>query len=172
MKRVLRVGMKRRVTVVALLVAVAAVPAGCGGGDNGEPEAAETVGATATAVAEPSAVLGTYSATFAEGDVPQDPGVEVVPGEWRLEITETAVTLTDPTGKQFPPGEVSGEEIVFPVDPECPVQGKNNPYDPRPPGKGTYSWSLEGRELQLTELDDTCRDRAFMLTARRWARTE
>jgi hypothetical protein len=149
-----------------LLVAVAGISPGCGGGEDEEPQA----GGTATPAAEESALLGTYTTTLGAETVrnPPDPGVQTPSGEWRLEITDAGATLTDPAGNEFPPGdpiEISEEEIVFAPDPECPVQEGT-------PGEGTYEWRLEGSTLTLTEVDDSCRDRAFVLTAQSLVRTE
>ncbi len=152
--------MARRLGLLVLLLALAALP-GCGGGE--EPR----LGGTPTD--DESALLGEYTTTIDSETVgnPPDPGVQTPPGEWRLEITSSGATLTDPSGNEFPPGDpidISEESIVFAPDPQCPVQEGT-------PGQGTYEWGLEGDDLMFIEVEDTCRDRAFLLTAQSWSRT-
>lgn len=123
------------------------------------------MGGKPTPTAEESALLGEYTTTLDSETVP---GVQTPAGEWRLEITTVGATLTDPAGNEFPPGDpidISDEAIVFAPDPDCPVQEGT-------PGEGTYAWCLEGSDLTFLVVEDTCRDRAFLLTAQSWSRTD
>lgn len=130
----------------ALLLAV-----GCAGGD-------EEAGA--------DRLVGTYAATLPEP--PQGLLKEGnPPGTWGLQVTSaTEVYFQTPDGGSFPvgnPAETSDEQIVFTPDPECPTQDGAA-------GAGTYTWTLEEDELTFVEVNDTCRDRAFVLTTSPWTR--
>jgi len=85
-------------------------------------------------------------------------------GDWQLAIDEGGVTFVQPDGLKFSPGDVeslTGSEIVFAPDPECPTQEGD-------PTEGRYQWAIEGAELVISEVEDSCRDRAHLLTQAAW----
>jgi hypothetical protein len=147
----------RTILLLATTAAIFAAVAGCGGGDESET----------TASAGADALLGTYTTTLGpSGPELSEPNP---PGEWGLLITsETDAHFQPPQGPSFPVGnpiDVSANRIVFAPDPECPTQEGS-------PDKGTYEWRLTDDTLTLTEVSDTCRDRAFVLTSKPWSRTK
>ena len=112
-------------------------------------------------------MIGTYTATLGPAG-PELTGGNPT-GRWTLQVTEAdEAFLTPPAGEEFPIGnpiEVAPDRIVFAPDLACPTQ-------PGAPTTGTYEWVRRGDSLRLTEVDDSCRDRAFVLTSQRWQRGE
>ncbi len=138
----------RVVLAVALGVAAVAV-AGCGG--NGSSGAADLV--------------GTYTTTLG----PSGPELEEPnpPGRWGLLLTsQTEAFFQPPEGPSFPvgnPAEIESGRITFGPDADCPTQTGT-------PANGTYEWTLDGGALTFAEVEDTCRDRVFVLTSNPWTR--
>jgi hypothetical protein len=163
--------MKSRVRVDRLLLVVVAAAAvavlvGCGE-DGSDDEAATTTSSAAPAQTGSGALIGNYMTTLGpSGPELKEPNP---PGKWQLQITSaTEVYYQPPRGASFPvgnPTELSSERIVFAPDLECPTQEGT-------PGKGTYEWHLSGETLTFTEVEDTCRDRAFVLTSNPWSKTQ
>ncbi len=150
----------RRSRVFTALVSGAAIVAlaGCGGDDQPDP--------AAESQATPSALIGTYTTTLG----PSGPELEEPnpPGKWELVVTSsTEAYFQPPEGPSFPVGnplELSSDRIVFAADPECPTQAGT-------PGAGVYEWNLDGDTLTFTDVEDTCRDRSFVLTSKTWSKT-
>jgi len=148
----------RTLRLLATGVTIAAL-AGCGGDGKSEPAAAESS-------PTPSSLLGTYTTTLG----PSGPELDEPnpPGRWELLITsETEAYFQPPEGASFPVGnpiELSAGRIVFAADPECPTQAGT-------PAAGVYEWNLDGDTLTLTDVEDTCRDRLFVLTSKPWTKT-
>lgn len=85
-------------------------------------------------------------------------------GDWQLTIDEESVAFVQPDGFEFSPGDVesvSGSKIVFAPDPACPTQEGDAT-------EGRYQWAIEGAGLVITEVEDSCRDRAHLLTQGPW----
>lgn len=162
--------MNSRVRVDRLLLVVAVTAAlvvlvGCG--EDGSDEAATTTSSAAPAQTGADALIGIYVTTLGpSGPELKEPNP---PGKWQLQVTsETEAYYQPPRGASFPVGnpiELSSERVVFAPDLECPTQEGT-------PGKGTYEWRLSGETLTLTEVEDTCRDRAFVLTSNPWSKTQ
>ncbi len=153
-------------TAVVSVSLCAVLLAGCGSNadEDSQLEAVKTTSATEpTAMA---AVLGSYTTNLgaAPAGLAGNP-----PGRWGLQLISPRVAfLTDPGGVRFPVGnpmKLSATEVTFAPDPECPTQ-------PGQPMAGTYEWSLQDASLVLTEVQDSCRDRAFVLTSKVWSRTD
>jgi hypothetical protein len=142
----------RRLAVPMLvLAALALAVAGCGG--DGSSDAADLV--------------GTYTTTLGpSGPELKEPNP---PGRWQLLLTSpTEAYFQPPEGTSFPVGNPVVTEdgrITFAPDSGCPTQTGAA-------GDGTYTWSLDGDTLSFTEVDDTCRDRVFVLTSQPWTRAE
>jgi hypothetical protein len=162
--------MKSRVRVDVLLVVVVAAAVaglvGCGE-DGSDDELAAATSTAAPAQAGSDELIGNYTTTLGpSGPELKDPNP---PGKWELQITsETDAYFQPPQGASFPVGnpiELSSEQIILAPDPECPTQEGT-------PGKGVYEWQLNGETLTLTEVEETCRDRAFVLTSNPWSRTQ
>jgi hypothetical protein len=155
-------GKPRKLLLLAAMAATVTAIAGCGGDDG-----SGAAGTTESAGASPAALLGNYTTTLGpSGPELNEPNP---PGEWGLQITsETDAYFQPPKGPSFPAGnpiELSGDQIVFAPDPECPTQEGT-------PGNGVYEWRLNGKTLTITEVEDTCRDRAFVLTSKPWSKAE
>lgn len=154
-----------RLLLLVVAAAAAAVLAGCGGGGGSkEPTATSS---SAPARTGPDALIGNYTTTLGpSGPELKEPNP---PGRWELLITsETEAIFQPPEGPSFPVGnpiELSSDRIVFAPDPECPTQEGT-------PGNGIYEWRLSGKTLTLTEVKETCRDRAFVLTSNPWSKTK
>ena len=122
--------------------------------------AGAATGAPTTAGLDVTAFLpaGSYSA-----DVPA--GLEAAPGLWKLEIAADGLMWTNPeNGATFSPGkvvEVTSSTIVLGPDPGCPDQVGG-------PTAGTYGWLLDGGQLTLTLVSDSCAGRRDTLTASPW----
>lgn len=115
---------------------------------------------TPSSAGEPvgSALFGTFetAVTANEFDTPI--------GDWLLSIHAGGATFVQPDGLEFSPGDVESvtdSEIVFAPDPECPTQEGDAT-------EGRYQWAIEGAELVITEVEDSCRDRAHLLTQAAW----
>jgi hypothetical protein len=138
----------RRLAVSALVLAALAA-SGCGG--DGSSDAADLVGSYTT-------TLGPSGPELKEPNPP---------GRWQLLLTSpTEAYFRPPEGPSFPVGNPVVTEdgrITFAPDAGCPTQTGA-------PGDGTYTWSLDGGTLTFTEIDDTCRDRVFVLTSQPWTR--
>jgi hypothetical protein len=139
----------RRLSLPALLfVTLVLAAAGCGGGS---PESAQLV--------------GTYTTTLG----PSGPDLEEAnpPGRWQLLLTSpTEAYFQPPQGPSFPVGNpvaMTDDRVTFGPDAGCPTQTGT-------PGDGTYTWSLDGDTLTFTEVEDTCRDRVFVLTSQPWTK--
>jgi hypothetical protein len=156
------VGKGHKLLFLAAMAAAVTAIAGCGGDDGSE--AASTTAAAGTGA---EALLGNYTTTLGpSGPELSEPNP---PGTWGLLITsETDAQFQPPEGPSFPVGnpiEVSEDRIVFAPDPECPTQEGS-------PAEGTYEWRLTENTLTITEVSDSCRDRAFVLTSKPWSRTK
>jgi len=154
-------GKARALLLLATMAAAVTAIAGCGG-DAGSEAAATTTSAGMS----PDALLGNYTTTLGpSGPELTEPNP---PGKWGLQITsETDAFFQPPKGPSFPAGnpiELSEDQMVFAPDPECPTQEGT-------PGNGVYEWRLNGNMLTITEVKDTCRDRAFVLTSKPWSKT-
>jgi hypothetical protein len=156
-------GQPRKFQLLAAMAAATVMAVvGCGGDDGSEGAATTAPAGTST-----EALLGNYTTTLGpSGPELSEPNP---PGTWGLRITsETDAYFQPPEGPSFPVGnpiEVSADRIVLAPDPECPTQEGS-------PAKGTYEWQLTETTLTLTEVSDTCRDRAFVLTSKPWSRTK
>ena len=152
----------RKLLLLAATAATAIAITGCGGDDGSEAAAT-----TASAGTGAEALLGNYTTTLGpSGPELSEPNP---PGTWGLLITsETDAHFQPPEVPSFPVGnpiEISEDRIVFAPDPECPTQEGS-------PGKGTYEWRLTGDTLTITDVSDSCRDRAFVLTSKPWSRAK
>jgi hypothetical protein len=130
-----------------LLVVLVVAAAGCGGSS------------------ESANLVGTYTATLG----PSGPELKEAnpPGRWQLLLTSpTEAYFQPPEGPSFPVGNPVATEhdrVTFGPDAGCPTQTGT-------PGNGTYTWSLDGDTLTFTEVEDTCRDRVFVLTSQPWTK--
>jgi hypothetical protein len=136
----------RRLTLPALLLAALVLAAaGCGGSS------------------ESADLVGTYTTTLG----PSGPELKEAnpPGRWQLLLTSpTEAYFQPPEGPSFPVGNpvaTEDDRVTFGPDAGCPTQTGA-------PGNGTYTWSLDGDILTFTEVEDTCRDRVFVLTSQPW----
>ena len=105
-------------------------------------------------------ILGRYTATIPAGK-------NAMPGKWYLTVDNNGLQLENPaTGANFRPGTLvafTGSELVLREDPGCTNQSGT-------PSKGEYRWALEGTNLGLTVVSDSCQDRIDTLTAAPWKR--
>ena len=152
-------GKPRKLLLLAAVAAMVTAVAGCGGDDGSEAATTTSAGAGA------AALLGNYTTTLGpSGPELSEPNP---PGEWGLLITsETDAHFQPPQGPSFPVGnpiEITDDRIVFAADPECPTQEGQ-------PDEGTYEWQLAQNKLTITEVSDSCRDRAFVLTSKPWTK--
>ena len=149
----MRHGFAAWVGIALLVIAGCSSAASPPDGSTPSPSLAATTGTSGGASTIPP---GTYTA-----DIPE--GVEAHPGTWRMEVTENAISWTNPDGVTFSPGEVlevTSDRIVFAADPACPDQEE--------PTDGAYGWEVAGNELSFTVESDSCAGRRDTLTAAAW----
>ncbi len=143
----------RILTIAAVLVV------GACGDDDGDVSGAPTTRA------EPVDLGGTYEAQLgSSSDLLVEPNPE---GRWLLEIQGDTVVFETPDGQRFAPGDpvtVEGATMTLSADPQCPTQEGEAV-------EGRYDFRLEGDQVTFTEVEDSCRDRAFVLTSQTWTRT-
>jgi hypothetical protein len=150
---------------VRFVCAVALVAlAGCGG----DSDAEEGV---------PAELVGTYTTTLAEGDIPPNSAPELTSGEWELVIATSGAADGGPVLAINHPEEgnletagltVDGDRFLL-EDEEC-AAGPNGSvafYD------NEYGWALEGSTLTLTTVENQCPDRVAetILTSNPWTKT-
>ena len=138
-----------RVALTVALGVVAMAVVGCGG--NSSSGGADLV--------------GTYTTTLGpSGPELKEPNP---PGRWGLLLTsQTEAFFQPPEGPSFPvgnPAAIESGRITFGPDADCPTQAGT-------PANGTYEWTLDGETLTFAEVEDTCRDRVFVLTSNPWTR--
>jgi hypothetical protein len=145
--------------LVAACLGLTFLAAGC----TGQEEAGQSP-PTSGAQGQESSIVGTYEAELSpSGDLLREPNP---PGTWRLTISEESALLRTPQGQEFPPGDpvtLEDDTITFSPDPECPTQEGEAT-------EGVYEYQLEEATLAFVEVEDSCRDRAFVLTSETWSR--
>lgn len=159
----------RHLTLGALLTVSLVTLTACAGTEQqsaSEPSQANpSVEATETVEPSPSAREPSGSALFGTFETAVTANEFNTPiGDWQLAIDEGGVTFVQPDGFEFSPGDVESltdSEIVFAPDPECPTQEVDAT-------EGRYQWEIEGVELVISEVEDSCRDRAHLLTQAAW----
>ena len=105
----------------------------------------------------PRSLVGSYEALLPEGHGTQS-------GRWVLAVGRRgAFVLTTPrlSPVRAGPASVSGNTLTLPPD---AARGGACA------GPGIYTWRLSGLLLRFALVDDACRSRAFLLTARAWKR--
>ena len=147
--------------VTGVVLAWALLLAGCGGSSSTE----ESV---------PPELVGTYSATLEQSDVPANAPPELEAGEWELVIaTEGAadggpvLAINHPVeGNLEGPGlTVDGDRLLL-EDEECAEGTGYAFYD------NEYNWELTGSTLTLSTVKNDCRDRVAetILTSQPWTK--
>lgn len=111
----------------------------------------------APAISTPIALRGTWVA-----DVQ---GTTASSGVWRLEVTESNVSLQNPVGGDpftLDPSSMTATSMVLPAASDCPDQSVVTP--------GTYALALTGDSLVITVESDSCGDRSAVLVSAPWIR--
>jgi hypothetical protein len=148
-----------KLTLVFVLAVLAL--AGCGG-------SSEDDGAV------PAELVGTYTTTLNDGDIPPNAAPELTPGEWELVIATAGAADGGPVlaiehpekGNLEGPGlRVDGDRFLF-EDEECPQDTGYVFYD------NEYGWTLTGSTLTLTTVKNECPDRVAetILTSQPWTK--
>jgi len=149
-----------RATLCVLVGALALALSGCGGSDSEE--------------GVPPELVGTYTTTLEEGDIPPNSAPELEPGEWNLVIATTGAADGGPVlaikhpekGLLEGPGlRVDGDHVLL-EDEECAQDTGYVFYD------NEYSWTLEGSTLTLATVKNDCPDRVAetILTSNSWTK--
>jgi hypothetical protein len=147
-----------RLCILGLLLVFAL--SGCGGSDSEE--------------GVPPELVGTYTTTLEEGDIPPNPAPELEPGAWRLVIATTGAADGGPVlaiehpekGHLEGPGlRVDGDRFLLEEE-ECAQDTGYVFYD------NEYSWTLTGSTLTLTTVKNECPDRVAetILTSQPWTK--
>ena len=106
----------------------------------------------------PQRLVGTYSTTLGrQGGSPAGTWVLRLGPRDRATLRAPAAERADPAG----PVVLSHDQIVFPIDPECPERGGRR-------GEGRYNYVLEGRTLTFLEIRESCPSRSRILVAKPW----
>ncbi|HEX8246097.1 MAG TPA: hypothetical protein VF541_21455 [Longimicrobium sp.] len=151
--------MRRLTLPLAAILAAACAPAAT------TPAAAPPAAPPAMASAAPAAsgIVGNYTVTLADADIPSS-----VTGDERAGITGAWVIAIHPgnhfvgtyNGNQVVEGhyQVNGNQITFPA-------GESGQYACTDPA--TYTWRISNGRLTFTQVgQDPCRGRAVVLTTR------
>ena len=128
----------------------------------------------------PGELIGKYSARLPKLNMPKGaecsrprPDCLPPPATWVLEITADQLVLT-PKGGEYPdspiqkvsdPNATSGTLILGRSALPCIVTTGR-------PGRGVYSWTIEGDRLRLTAQRDNCVERKLVLTTAEWDRQQ
>ena len=105
----------------------------------------------------PIALRGTWTA-----DVQ---GTTASSGVWKLEVSESNVSLQNPVGGEpftLDPSSMTTTSMVLPAVSDCPDQSAVTP--------GTYALALTGDSLVITVESDSCGDRSAVLVSAPWMR--
>jgi hypothetical protein len=152
----------RDVRVAAAVIVGVCALTGCGGGSSSDG-------------AVPSELVGTYTATLAQGDIPADAPAYLERGPWELVIATSgapdggpALAINHPTkGNLEAPGlTVDGDRFILEQE-ECGGIGAKSTtmfYD------NEYSWQLDGSTLTLSTVNNECPDHVAetILTSQGW----
>ena len=122
----------------------------------------------------PAELVGTYTTTLEQSDVPADAPPELEAGDWELVIATSgapddgpALAINNPTkGNLEAPGlTVDGDTLVLENE-ECAANGTTTFYD------NEYSWQLDGSMLSLTTVKNDCPDHVAetILTSNSWTK--
>ena len=137
--------------------------AGCGGGS-------ESDGAV------PTELVGTYTTTLDDADIPPNSAPELEPGAWKLVIATTGAADGGPVlainhpakGNLEGPGLRVDDDRILLEDEECAAGpgGSYAFYD------NEYRWTLEGSTLTLATVKNDCPDRVAetILTSNPWTK--
>jgi hypothetical protein len=142
---------------------VALTLAGCGGGDG---------------AVIPTELVGTYTTTLEQGDLPADPAIELVDGgpSWKLTVAETGGPDDGPAlvidsanervgNLEAPSLRVEGDHLFLDKE-ECFENGSYVFYD------NEYQWAFDGSTLTITPVVNQCGDKIALtiLTSRPWTK--
>ena len=111
----------------------------------------------APAISTPIALRGTWVA-----DVQ---GTTASSGVWKLEVSESNVSLQNPVGGEpftLDPSSMTATSMVLPAASDCPDQSVVT--------SGTYVLALAGDSLVITVESDSCGDRSAVLVSTPWTR--
>lgn len=150
-----------RVARFVILGICALTLTGCGGG-------------SASDEGPPAQLVGTYSTTLEQGDIPENAPPELEAGDWELVIATSgaaddgpSLAINNPTkGNLEAPGlTVDGDRLVLENE-ECAANDTTTFYD------NEYSWELTGSTLSLTPVTNDCSDRVAetILTSHPWTK--
>jgi hypothetical protein len=157
------------VLLSSLLVLVCA---SCGGGDESASPAAST---ESQAAAVPAELIGTYTTTLEQSDIPANTPSELGELTWTLRIGDKGgpnggpfVAIDSPThgNLEAPSLRVEGDRLLLDHE-ECGAGGTEHFYD------NAYTWKLAGERLTLTTVTNQCADHVAetILTSRPWTKT-
>jgi hypothetical protein len=157
---------KPAAVVLALFVMVCV---SCGGGDSASPA---TSGASPAAV--PEALVGTYTTTLQQEDIPAEAPPELNDLNWTLRIGDKGgpdggpfLAIDNPTlgNLEAPSLRVEGDRLVLHQE-ECAAGGTESFYD------NEYRWKLTGTQLSISTVNNQCSDHVAetILTSRPWTK--
>ncbi|HEU5263585.1 MAG TPA: hypothetical protein VFU34_03035 [Gaiellaceae bacterium] len=127
----------------------------------------------------PAELVGTYTTTLEQGDLPADPARELADGgpAWKVTIAETGgpddgpVLIIDSAQERFgnleaPALRVEGDRLYLDKE-ECFENGSYVFYD------NEYRWALDGSTLTIEPVVNECKDEVALtiLASRPWTRT-
>jgi hypothetical protein len=150
---------------------VVVVCASCGGGESAAPPASTE----AKSAAVPAALVGTYTTTLEQPDIPANAPPELGELEWTLRIGDTGgadggpfLAIDSPTHGNLEAASlrVEGDRLLL-MHEECAAGGTEHFYD------NAYAWKLAGTQLSLSTDTNQCGDHIAetILTSRPWTKT-
>lgn len=125
----------------------------------------------------PEELVGTYTTTLRQSDLPQTPPPELVDGglDWKLTIATSGGPDDGPVmviesvkagSLEAPSLEVDGDRLLLKRE-ECFENGSYVFYD------NEYRWEMVGSNLTITPVTNKCKDEIALtvLTSERWAKS-
>jgi hypothetical protein len=174
-----RLRRKRHGAALGILVLLIGA-GGCGSDDDPQPsrEPAKPAAQKPAASKAPSELLGTYTTTLKQSDLPANPPPELTDGtpKWELTIANSGGIDDGPVfgiakaklgSLEGPSFSVSGDRITLHRE-ECDASGDARFYE------NEYSFELKGKSLTFSEIKNRCPDKVALtiLTSRPWTKVK
>lgn len=158
---------------VGLLMLLSLVLVACGGSQTTSsptPTATptSTPTPTPTSVVITSPIIGTYTVTITQADIPQ--GSLALPGHWTITFMSDGTYAVLLEGAPHSEGSYSVKQNQFTLikDVRCTEFGQSEGIPDA--GTGTYIWALQGNKLTLKAVVDTCSPRKLVFTTHPWVK--
>jgi hypothetical protein len=168
----------RRSLLMLGLAAMGVCLSACGGSNSSAPATtSEGEAETSSTGTVPPELLGTWTTTLKESDLPANAPPELTDAatEWELQIAETGGTdngpvlsIVNPELGQLegPTLQVQGNQLKL-LQEECAATGETEFFD------NAYSYEIQGNTLRITTVSNQCSDHVAetILTSEPWTKS-